>query len=291
MKKNKFYSILSVLIIAITLNSCVQDGDFTLPEVTVVEPNITPNSSITAVKAALMQEFNANNKLYYTFRENATPTYIEGYVVSTDATGNFYKTLIIQDSPENPTAGIEISLNQTSLASTYEVGRKVYIKLDGLSVSYDDGERNIDPSNGVAGKYVLGTLDGDRIRDIPSTAVKNHIFRSATVADIVPTTVAVGDVTGAHVNTLIKIASAQFEKSQLGKTFAGEADDSFDGFRDIFECDTEAIIKLQTSTFSSFKSNVIPEGKGAITAVLSKDYRAEFFVVVVNTPSDIDFTN
>ena len=92
----------------------------------------------------------------FDINENA-PTYIEGYVVSSDATGNFYKKLIIQDKSENPTAGIEIVLNKTSLSETYDIGRKVYVKLDGLSVSYDDGESsfNSSPMNEVAGKYVL----------------------------------------------------------------------------------------------------------------------------------------
>jgi len=291
MKTNKIYSILSIFIIVFTLNSCIQDGDFTLPNITVEEPNIIPNSNITAVKSALQQEFNSNNNLIYTFPVNeGSPTYFEGYVVSSDATGNFYKRLIIQDAIENPTAGIELLVNKTSLNEMYDVGRKLYVKIDGLTVSYDDGDRNIDPTNNIAGKYVLGNLEGDRVRAIPTTSIDDHIFRTGTVEEIVPTIVSVNDFTGAHVNTLIKLSSAQFDKSQLGKTFAGEPNDEFDGLRDLFECDTEKILKLQTSTFASFKSNVLPEGKGSITAVLSKDFRSEFFVAIINTPSDIMFT-
>jgi len=98
MKTIKNYGFLSLLTIAITISSCVQDGDFTVPNVTVEEPSIIANSSITAIKTALQQEFNSNDNLVHTFdvNENA-PTYVEGYVVSGDATGNFYKKLIIQD--------------------------------------------------------------------------------------------------------------------------------------------------------------------------------------------------
>ena len=294
MKTTKFYGILSFLMIAFTITSCVQDGDFAVPNVTVEEPNITPNSSITAIKTALQQEFNASGDLVYTFFENPdNPTYIEGYVVSSDATGNFYKKLIIQDKAENPTAGIEVVLNDTSLSETYDIGRKIYIKLDGLSVSYDDGESasNIDPTNGIPGKYVLGVLAGSQIDDIPSTSIENHIWRSATVADIVPTPIALANITGAHVNTMIQLPSAQILKSDITKTFAGESNDEFDGFRTIFECDTEKTIPLQTSTFASFKSNVVPIGKGTFTAVLSKDFRSEFLVAIVNTPSNLEFND
>ncbi|WP_405564469.1 DUF5689 domain-containing protein [Polaribacter sp. Asnod6-C07] len=294
MKTNKIYGFLSLIMVALTIFSCVEDGDFAVPNVSVVEPDITVNSSVLAIQTALQQEYNSTGDITYTFYENEdNPTYVEAYVVSSDATGNFYKKLIVQDNPENPTAGIEIVLNQTSLGETYEVGRKIYIKLDGLSVSYDDGESAswIDPTNDVLGKYVLGVLAGDQVDDIPSTEIENHIWRSATTVDIVPTSIQLADITDAHINTMIQLPSAQFLKSDVAKTFAGESSDEYDGFRTIFECDTEATIQLQTSTFASFKSNLVPQGKGSFTGVLSKDYASEFLVAVVNKPSDMDFTD
>lgn len=294
MKTNNIYGFLSVLLIAFTITSCVKDGDFNVPNIIVEEPNITANSSVLAIKTALEQEFNSSGNVVYTFYENKeNPTYIEAYVVSSDATGNFYKKLIVQDKVENPTAGVEVLLNKTSLSETYEVGRKVYIKLDGLSVSYDDGESAgyIDPKNGIPGKYVLGILDGNRVDDIPSTEIEKHIFRSATVAEIVPTIISLADITDVHINTLIQLPSAQIIKSDIVKTFAGEPIDEYDGFRTVFECETEKTIQLQTSTFASFKSNLVPQGKGTFTAVLSKDYASEFLVAIANTPSDLDFTD
>ncbi|QNM85449.1 choice-of-anchor J domain-containing protein [Polaribacter pectinis] len=294
MKTNKIFGFLSFLMIAFSITSCVQDGDFTVPDVSVVEPNITANSSVLAIKTALQQEFNSSGDLVYTFFENEeNPTYVEAYVVSSDATGNFYKKLMVQDKPENPTAGIEIIINQTSLSETFDIGRKIYIKLDGLSVSYDDGESAnfISPTNGIPGKYVLGVLDGDQVDDIPSTSVAKHIFRSATVAEIVPTSIKLADITGEHISTMIQLPSAQMLKSDLTKTFAGESNDEFDGFRTVFECETEKTIQLQTSTFASFKSNLVPQGKGTFTAVLSKDFRSEFLVAIANKPSDLEFTD
>ncbi|APZ46100.1 hypothetical protein BW723_07230 [Polaribacter reichenbachii] len=293
MKTNKIYGFLSLLI-AFSVFSCVADSDFAVPNVIVVEPDITANSNLLAVQSALIQEYNSSENVVYTFYENEdNPTYVEAYVVSTDATGNFYKKLIVQDKPENPTAGLEIVLNKTSLSETYEVGRKIYIKLDGLSVSYDDGESigSINPENGVPGKYVLGVLDGGQVYDIPSTEIENHIWRSATIVDIVPTAIQLQDITDAHINTMIQLTSSQFLKSDLTTTFAGESYDEYDGFRTIYECETEATIQLQTSTFASFKSNVVPQGKGIFKGVLSKDYTSEFLVAIINTPSDIDFTD
>lgn len=300
MKENKIYSIQSFLIMILIISSCVKDGSFSVPDISIEEPTITPNSSVLAVKTALQQEFIASGNLTYTFFENpGDPTYIAAYVVSSDASGNFYKKLIVQDKIENPTAGIEIILDKTSLSETFEVGRKVYIKLDGLSVSYDDGGNNgnqnpnddIDPTNSVPGKYILGELIGGNVDNIPSTSIKEHLFRSAKVEEIIPTKITLRDIQGKHVNTLIELSSAQISKSDITKTFSGERYDEYDGFRTIFECTTEATIRLQTSTFASFKSNTLPEGEGAFTAVLSKDFRSEFLVTIINTPSDIFFIN
>ena len=55
MKTTKFYGVLSFLMIAFTITSCVKDGDFTVPNISVEEPSITTNSSIMAIKTALQQ--------------------------------------------------------------------------------------------------------------------------------------------------------------------------------------------------------------------------------------------
>jgi hypothetical protein len=292
MKIDKTQKILSFLTLMFLFSSCIKEGEFDLPNIEIEEPNIIANSDITAIKSALMQEFTSNSNLTYTFFDKPdNPTYIEGYVVSSDASGNFYKTLIIQDNPTKPTAGIEINLNDTSLSESYQVGQKIYVKLDGLSVSYDNGESKIDPTKGIPGKYILGELVGKNVKEIPSTKIKKHIFRTNTITEITPTLISLTEITGANINTLIELTAVQFAKDNLGKTFSGEPNDSFDGFRDIVECSTQATVNLQTATFSSFKSNVVPSGKGSISAVLSKDFKSEFLVLILNTPSDISFTD
>lgn len=289
--KNQHTKIL--LFIALQFSfSCVQDGDFEIPDTSTTEPNIEVNSSILKIKTALQQEFNSNNKVIYTFPiHESNPTYIEGYVVSSDASGNFYKKLIIQNTSENPTDGIELLLNKPSLNTSYDFGRKLYIKLDGLSVSYDDGASTIDPTNLTPGKYVLGFLEGNSVQNIPSTAIKDHLIRSSIVEEITPKILDLSTITESNINTFIRLENAQFEKTQLQKSFSGEPNDEFDGFRYVFDCATEKTIRLQTSTFSSFKSTIVPTNKGNIDAILTKDYSAEFLVTIINSPSDISFIN
>jgi len=107
----------------------------------------------------------------------------------------------------------------------------------------------------------------------------------------VPTVVNLSTITEDHLNTFVRFENIQFEKTQLQKTFSGEPNDEFDGFRYFFDCDTQKTIRLQTSTFASFKSNIIPSDKGEIDVILTKDYTSEFLVTIINTPSNISFTN
>lgn len=292
MKITKTYKTIVISVFLLTINSCVNNDDFIIPELTITGPTITAQSSLSKIKSALQQEFNSNNKTVYTFPINSNnPIYAEAFVISTDATGNFYKKLIVQDAPQDPTAGIEILINKSSLNHDYTIGQKIYLKLDGLSVSYDDGQRIINPTNAIFGKYTLGSLEGFKVGAIPSTAIKDYIFKSSVVETIVPAIVNLSTITENHLNTFTRFENIQFEKTQLQKSFSGEPNDEFDGLRYLFDCDTQKTIRLQTSTFSSFKSTIIPSDKGIIDAILTKNYTSEFLVAIINTPSNISFTN
>ena len=65
---------------------------------------------------------------------------VKGYVVSSDKTGNFYKEFYMQDAPQNPDAGIKVSLNLTKSYNKFNIGREVYIRLKGLYI----GEINLE---------------------------------------------------------------------------------------------------------------------------------------------------
>ncbi|PCI11750.1 MAG: hypothetical protein COB73_01285 [Flavobacteriaceae bacterium] len=290
MKTIKFLKLISFAAIAALTISCVQDDEYDVPLVGGTEPDVTVNSSIGAVRSAWDQNNSRTGEEIYTFPTDTGDLYLAAYVVSSDYAGNFYKTLIVQDAPENPDFGIEVLVDKTALFESYEVGRKVYIKLNGLSVSYDDGSRN-DPTDSNAGRYSLGSLIGGRVDDIPQFTYTNHIFRSVDVVEIVPTVVNIEDFDQDNLNTMIQIQGMQFERNELGKTYAGEASDQFDGFRILLSCADESTATLQTSTFSDFKSHTVAQGQGNISAVLAKDFRADFFVMIISNPADIDFSS
>ena len=138
---------------------------FQLQMLIVTNPKLHATNTIAQVKD--MYTFGGATKI-------ETDVIIEGYVVSSDKSGNIYKSLSIQDKPENPTAAIKISIDQSDIYTTYNVGRKVYVKLKGLAVGYSFGSIQI----GKASDTELGR--------IPALEVKNHIIRSCEVVEIIP---------------------------------------------------------------------------------------------------------
>lgn len=273
MKTIKLNKILMLLFIMAVAVSCVKDDDFDTPNLNIEEPNINPADiiEISAVAGELAQ----SDDPVVTFSE--TGKYMMGYVVSSDEGGNFFKQIILQDKPENPTIGIKVLVDVSPLFVSYEVGRKVYIKLDGLTVGI---------SNGV---LALGIRDGNRPGRIPFPSREEHIIRSTEVATIVPKPLTIEQFSIQNTNLMIRLSDMQFNRNELTKTFAAEPGDEFDGERILESCATEAQVILSTSTFASFKGVRVPSGRGNIDVILTRDFYDEFYTVYLNDPSQITF--
>lgn len=253
------------------IQGCVKTDDFEIPEQEISEVEIEGNlTSIIAVKG----NFNFDTEAIYTFRES--DTWFEGYVISSDASGNFYKELVVQDKPENPVAGIHILLDHNSLFQTYNIGRKIYVKLDGLSLWYNNGVLQ------------LGIQNRGDVVAIPNSLIDDHIIRSEITAEILPKNISISDFNSELKNLYVKLQNVQFDRNLVKNdqifSFASNAYDRFDGERQLESCETGETVLLSTSTFSNFKSLLIPAGSGSIAGILTRDFYDEHYVVVVNSP-------
>ena len=296
MKANKILTLLVVLTMTFSFTSCVQDDDYKTPDVTVVDPNIDPNQIITF--AAVKARYNtavADNEQIATF-EFDQQLYIEGYVISSDKGGNFFEELIIQNSTDgedisntNPRLGFNVSINTRGLYETYEIGRKVYIKLNQLNQNGEVEESlGVGMSNGV---LYIGKVIGNSLEQIQENEYRKWVIRGTEVATITPKIAAIGDLTEDDENTLVQFNDVQIDRNQLTLTYAGETSDQFDGFRTLVSCEDGATISLQTSTFADFKSLPVPQGKGTIQGVFTRDFGDDFNVLVVNSRADVNMNN
>lgn len=285
MKKINLNKIAVLLVSLVVLTGCVEDDNFDVPS-TIEGISEYPNADAEFnTLSGVLGAFGSNGNEAYTYEaasETVSEKYTVGYVVSSDEGGNFYKQLVIQDAPENPTAAIVVQVDKNPLFTQYEFGRKVYVKLNGLTV----GE-----SNGV---LQLGRLNGDQIDEIASTLVPNHIIRTSEVATIVPKEVSISQFSDALESQYIRLNNMQFNSNLVvgnTTTFASETNDSFDGERLLESCETGSSVILSTSTFSDFKGLPLPANRGSIDGVLTRDYFDDFYTIYINTPEAINFDN
>jgi len=274
--RSKFY--FSLCVIFTLCYSCVNTDDFELPESEVVRDDFTgTTTSISAIKG----HYNIETQEIYTF--NNTDVFMEGYVISSDEGGNFYKKLVLQDKPENPTAGIQILVDDGSLFNSYEFGRKLYIKLDGLSLWKNNGVMQ------------LGIQNRGDVVAIPKALIEEHIIKSSEKAAIQPLNIKVSEFKMEYSNLFVHVEDLQFDRNLVRDehlfSLAGESTDQYDGERQLESCTDGFTTMLSTSTYSDFKSLLVPRGTGSITGVLSRNFYDEHFVIVLNSPEGLDFEN
>ena len=279
MRTIKLNKIILLALGLVVFNACVQDDDFDTPNTVVTDPVINEDNivDIDAVIGNLLQ----SGEDIITFED--TDDIMEGYVISSDEGGNFFEELVLQDKPENPTAGIVVQIDVNPLYTIYDFGRKVYVKLDGLSVAIDNGVVQI------------GRRDGNDLEKISSSAMEETVLRTSEVATIVPLEVSITEFSDDFENLYVRLTDVQFEAGDvLGenpKTFAAEDEDDFDGERDLISCVSGSSVIFSTSTFADFKSLLLPANRGTVDGVLSRDFFDNDYIIVVNSPEAINFDN
>lgn len=262
-------------IVLITV-SCVKTDDFEIPGTDFNEPVIEGNlTTIATVKG----HYNFQTNVIYNFRESNA--YFIGYVISSDESGNFYKKLILQDQPANPTAGIQLQVDDNALFDTYNFGRKVYIKLDGLSLGFNNGVLQ------------LGIQNRGDIVPIPLALIDNHIIRSGESVSITPLPLEISEFQEKYKNLYVKLNNVQFNRNLVRDerrfSFSAESIDRFDGERQLESCRNGATTTLSTSTFSNFRSLLLPQSTGSINGVLTRNFYDDYYIIILNSPEDLDF--
>lgn len=276
MKTIQLTKVSLVLKVLLTVVSCVSDDDFAVPDLTIEEPQLNGEViTISSLRDLFLQEGE-------TVDLSESTQYVEGYVVSSDQAGNWFEEIIIQDSPSAPTAGIRVLIDNSPLFTTYEVGRKIFVKLSGL---------HLGDSNGVLTLGVTSNLE-----KIAAPAQFDFITRSQEVAEIIPLDVAIGNFSELIENVFVRLSDVQFIPEEtiatsdgLPLSFSGEPLDEFDGQRTIIACANNQTVILSTSTFAAFQSIALPIGRGSISGTLTRNFFGDTFNIVVNNQNDVSF--
>jgi hypothetical protein len=243
----------------------VHDDDFNVPEIVTENVEVNVNFSIAKVK----EFYRGFDPTLIQAGPNAdTPLYVEGYVVSSDESGNFFRTLIIQDKSENPTSAIAISTDATDVYTLFEPGRKVFVRVDGLY----SGEYARLPSIGLQGAGGSG-----EVGRISTGEFDERVVRTNIIENLVPLPIALDEVAEEYLNMLVQFNNVQIPEKDLGNSYANLINTY--GVDQILEnCAGDQVI-LRTSGFADFKNLEIPAGNGSIITVLGR-FNANFQVYI-----------
>lgn len=256
----KYFSIIRIFILSLTVfvTSCVQDDEYSTPDLQGKCQTLTPTKTIAEVKTAY-----ANNTATIT-----DDIIIEGYVSSSDESGNVYKTIYLQDAPENPTQGLVVSVDAVSTYTSYPQGSKVYIKLKGLAFGkygsvLQVGYNNLDP--------VTNTTTFGRI---PEKLVGNHLVRScAPKVKIVPKVITLSQLATTIdplIGALVQVNNAEFPINLLCNIYAPNGTSVDRQIVDPTRNTPASSRVVRNSGYASFAADQLPSGNGTFIGILSK---------------------
>lgn len=252
-------SILSLLFTA-SFTSCVKQEYDAPPSTSTIEPDITVNARVSSlVESCLNLESNKARIL--------GDSTISGIVIGDDRSGNIYKQIYIQDTGGG---GMVILLDRTNLYGDYPVGRRVFVKLNGL---YLVNYRGL-PEIAYAVDSVTGGTTG-----IPSSLVGNFITKGSYPNVIVPQTVTIENLIynpAKYLSTLIRMENMQFDAASSNVLYSNPSSSTN---RTIKDCPFTGALTMYNSSYSTFQSAITPAGKGSITGIFTTYYTTPQFVL------------
>ncbi len=264
MIKSFYQTILGLLIIGF-ISACVKH-DFDEPPVTVDDPAITANTTIAELKT--LHSSGAFEKI-------TDDKIIVGVVIADDKSGNFYKTVVIQDN----SGGIEVKINATDQYVKYPVGRRLFIKCNGLTLGDYNGVVQI--GGGLFDNNGSTSLGG-----IEQALLDTYILPGKYDQFVTPKKLKITELTQSDISTLVEISDVEFTTADAGKTYSDAVGKTTQN-RNIEDCDKNIVV-MRTSGYASFAADVTPTGKGTLTAVYSVFGATK--QVYIRDPRDVVFT-
>ena len=259
MKLNVLKPAAIALLTAFAITSCVKDDDYDIPDPNGKKP--LPDYSGQVVSFA-----NVLTKVTASVATYTADEAIEGYVISSDEGGNFYKKIYIQNADKNQ--GLSVAIDKSGLYTEFPVGAKVQLRLKDLTTQLNNSAIEVGHGTYTAksGRVSVGTM--------AEAIYKKHLFDTGerkTVAELAKVSNSIQEVsTEAHVDQLITLKGVHFPTESVGKTLYDKSN-ALGGATNYKLTDANGkTIIFRTSSYAKFKDEKVPAGEVEVTGVLTK---------------------
>lgn len=255
------YRIIAVLFCSLFFISCLKKEYELPPDSSSYDPMLKVNTSIAQLK-----ELNEPTPGIPPTDDTTlitTDLILSGIVIADDRSGNFFKSIVIQDE----SGGIQIPIDAASLYNDYPVGRKVYVKARGLVLGFNGGTP------------LLGFAVGERreILMIPGGRASDFIIKAAVGNTPKDTVISYEQAKNADfnlpssralLNRLVTVKDVQFADSSVTYTTPTGTTTRY-----LVDCGSDPMsfgLALRGSNFSKFFNYKVPSGNGSITGIYSR---------------------
>lgn len=275
---------------ALTLTGCQADMD--APGLQVPVASWQANTTIAELKEEMWSD-DTNYAILCPEKNEETGEhyYIKGRVISSDATGNVYKSMYIQDE----TAAITLSINQNSLYNQYRLGQEVVIDVTGLYIGKYAGLEQIGGYGEYNGTPQVSFMiypkfeEHCQLNQLPNDDVKVINYGeerpsdemyciNMSIADLPTDTEGIRNMQ----SQLVEFRNVHFEEGGTNTFATYQQTES----RNLLDEQGNTIV-VRTSGYSNFYNQTLPTGNGTVRALLS--YFNGTWQLILRSTADVMF--
>lgn len=270
--------LLGLVFMMVAAVSC--NEEFDVPPIVVPHAEHQANMSIADFKAKYWQD---TRNFIDTCKEEV---YIHGYVTSSDAAGNIYKYLFIEDE----TGGIGISIDASSLSTSYRVGQEVVLNMKDKWIGKYNGQYLIGLPEWYAAQSVweAGRLSLETFKSM----VEVNGLPKPEMIQATPTKIT--DFQGKSDRTtilkyngkLIKLQNVKWAEAD-GETPYSEADASSN--RTLVD-EGNNQVTVVNSNYATFRAAMLPLGSGDVTGILTLTGTDQWKLYIRDTNDCVGFS-
>ena len=253
--------LLAILPIALSV-SCSKVSGFDTPD----------TAALAAEQVAKAKAFSGRTISYEALRAKATTSFatyeendaFEGYVISSDEGGNFYKKIYVQAADKSGT--IAVSIDKKGLYAEYPIGSKVQVRLKGTTVWYASRYSLLEVGLGY-GKTTGGNLKIGHLTPAIYPEVLLLTGEQAPISQLATTFTNLQFSARAQANKLLVLDGVYFKTEDVGKTFH-TTDNQYNTTYTLTD-KAGGTLPFLTSSYAAYIKDHVPTGRLRITGVLT----------------------